>query len=257
MPIFPRTVCWFSAGAASAVAARLTIASHADREIVIVRELLDGEHPDNERFARDCAAWFGREITTIRSEKYRDHWQVIEERRFISGPEGALCTVELKKVPRFAFQRVDDVHIFGFTADKRDMKRAERMRQQNPELTIETPLIDAGLRHADCLAIIERASIVLPAMYLLGFLNNNCIACSKARSPKYWRRIKRHFPPEFWRMARLQREIGYTQVRLADDTPVYLDELPDEPGAGELDDEPDIECSLLCFIAEQSIAAGA
>ena len=240
-----RVVCWFSCGAASAVATKLTLVK-GDAEVA--RTVIDSEHPDNDRFAADCEKWFDQSITSIRSEKYRDHWQVIEERRFISGHAGALCTTELKKVPRFAFQRPDDIQVFGYTVGEE--ARVARFREVNPEVDLRTPLIDAGLRKADCLAIIERAGIQLPAMYRLGFNNNNCIGCSKATGAGYWNRIRQHFPEAFGRMARAQRVIDYTQVKLAGE-PIFLDELAPDAGKHE---EPEIDCSLLCYAAESVLA---
>jgi len=243
-----RIVCWFSCGAASAVATKLALANFTGQEILIVRTVIDSEHADNDRFAADCARWFNQSVINIRSEKYRDHWQVIEERRYISGHAGALCTTELKKIPRFAFQRPDDIQVFGYTVE--EGPRIARFREANPEVDLRTPLVDAGLGKADCLAIIGRAGIELPAMYRLGFNNNNCIGCSKATGAGYWNRIRRHFPDAFARMARAQRAIGYTQVKLNGE-PIYLDELSPDAGKHE---EPEIDCSLLCYAAESVIA---
>ena len=238
-----RILAWFSCGAASAVVGKL-LASRNTPDLTIVREVIDSEHEDNNRFAADCARWYGHEIIEIRSEKYRTHWDVIEQRRYISGPDGALCTVELKKVPRFAFQRPDDIHAFGYTAD--EGARIIRLKKQNPELTCIFPLFDAGLTKSDCLAMVERAGIALPAMYLLGYNNNNCIGCSKATGAGYWNRIRVTHPEAFDRMARAQREIGYTQVKLKG-SPIFLDELPPDAGRHE---EPEIECSLMCVASE-------
>ena len=171
-----RVLAWFSAGAASAVATKLAIADHGER--VTVATIDPGsEHPDNDRFREDCAEWFGVPIVTLKSDRYRDTWQVWEERRFLVGPAGALCTTELKKRVRFAFERPDDVQVFGYTAE--ETNRADRFREQNPGLTLSTPLIDRGLTKADCLAIVARAGIELPAMYQLGYRNNNCGGCVK------------------------------------------------------------------------------
>ena len=249
-----RVVYWFSCGDASAVSTKLGLSmpKYAGHEKVIVRTVIDSEHSDNERFAADCEKWYGQPIINIRSAKYRSHWDVIEQRRYISGHAGALCTTELKKMPRFAFQRPDDIHVFGYTIEER--ARLELFKKNNFEVTIEAPLVEARLTKADCHGIVSRAGIKLPEMYLLGFSNNNCIGCSKAGSATYWNRIRRHFPDAFDRMARAQRAIDYTQVKVSG-IPVFLDELP--PDAGANDTEPDIECSLLCAIAEQNIKGAA
>lgn len=232
-----RTVVWFSAGAASAVAAKLT------PDAVVVYIDPGSEHPDNVRFRADVAEWIGRPVEVLRSERYRDTWQVWQERRFLIGPTGALCTAELKKRPRYAFQHPDDRQVFGYTAE--ESERAGRFRHENPGVELVTPLIDRGLTHADCLGMIERAGIELPVMYRLGFGHNNCIGCVKG-GMGYWNKIRLHFPETFDRMAALERDIGHSVCK-DENGPVWLDELDADRGR---DDDPVIECSLLCVLAE-------
>ena len=74
-----RIVCWFSCGAASAVATKLALKKYRGREIVIVNQDTGSEHPDNQRFLKDCEKWFGQEIQTIRSEKYGSIWEVFKK----------------------------------------------------------------------------------------------------------------------------------------------------------------------------------
>lgn len=242
-----RTVVWFSAGAASAVAAKLTIAEQPD-DLHLVYVDPGSEHPDALRFIADCEAWFDHPVEVIRSEKYADTWDVWERTRFLVGPSGARCTGELKKKPRFAYQRPDDVQVFGYTVDERH--RADRFREQNPGVDLRTPLIDHGLTKADCLGMVERAGIEMHAMYRLGFANANCVGCCKANSFTYWNQIRRHFPDVFDRMANLERDIGHSICKDAAG-PVWLDEL--DPQRGKHDPQPDFDCSLMCSLAEDFI----
>ena len=96
-----RTIAWFSCGAASAVAAQLALKRYPDT--IVARCVVDNEHPDNDRFAQDVARWLGVEILNLRSSRYRDCWDVWEKRRFLNSPNGALCTVEMKKKVRQKF----------------------------------------------------------------------------------------------------------------------------------------------------------
>lgn len=266
-----RHVVWFSCGATSAVAAKLTLAETGHTDVVIVYTDPGSEHRDNSRFMADCEAWFEHPILTLKSDKYVDTWDVWEKRRFLNSPAGALCTVELKKKLRMAYQRPDDVQVFGYDADEAD--RANRFRDINPEVALYTPLISRGLTHADCLAIIERAGIELPVMYRQGYEHNNCIGCPKG-GMGYWNKIRADYPIQFGRMAKLERELNATCVRetvptgtthdRTDDfgesftvantrsVPVFLDEL--DPSRGDYKTEPKIECSLLCALAEADIA---
>jgi hypothetical protein len=244
-----RIVVWFSAGAASSVTAKLTLANYPLDDVVIARCIVTNEHEDNDRFAADCAVWFDRPVLNLASTEYADAWAVWEKRRYLNGINGAPCTLEMKKAPRQQFERdwLPDFQAFGFTVEER--KRAKRFREQNPEVNLITPLISAGLSKADCMGMLDRAGIKLPAMYALGFANNNCRACVKARSPGYWSLVRREFPADFARMAALSRDIGWTPCRAGDDTPIWLDEL--DPAWPAQDDSPGIECSLLCYMEEQ------
>src|ERR1017187_5727168 len=130
-----RRIVWFSCGAASAMAAWWTVAnSNGPIEIVYCDVSLD-EHQDNRRFLKDVEGWILRPIGIIRSKKYASVDDVFTARKYMSGPKGAPCTVELKKVPRFNFQRPDDIHIFGFTAE--ETKRRDSLVANNPELHFE------------------------------------------------------------------------------------------------------------------------
>jgi hypothetical protein len=91
-------------------------------------------------------------------------------------------------------------------------------------------------------------------MYRLGFPNANCVGCVNAQSRTYWNRVRRHFPAIFDNRAQLSRELGVRLIKLptGDRERQFLDEL--DPTADDGDAEPAMECSLLCHIAEQTIA---
>lgn len=137
------------------------------------------------------------------------------------------------------------MQVFGYTTEER--QRAARFRQNNPDVTLWCPLIDEGLRKSDCLAIIERAGIELPAMYRLGYRNNNCIGCVKGGAG-YWNKIRRDFPGVFDRMAALERLIGASCIN-----GTFLDTL--SPYAGNYPKEPDMDCSLLCAATSEELQA--
>ncbi|WP_061023957.1 phosphoadenosine phosphosulfate reductase family protein [Bradyrhizobium sp. CCH5-F6] len=252
----PRVVCRFSCGAASAVATKLAIAKYGIDRVVITYSDTGSEHPDNLRFRADCERWFGKQVQVFKSDRFKDTWHVWEKERFITSKRGAPCTGALKREPHFAFERPTDIMVFGYTADKPDQVRAANLRKQNFERAIETPLIDASLTKADCLAMIARAGIELPAMYKLGFQNNNCIGCPKG-GMGYWNMIRKHFPEQFERMAALQRHLGPGSFffREKDETRFGLDGL--HPDRGDIRTEPNIECSVMCHTAELEIAEAA
>jgi len=238
-----RRVAHFSCGAASAVATKLGLPD------VIWYAATGSEDPDNARFMADCAAWFGASVEVLRNPKYADTWAVWEGRSYISGIKGAPCTGELKVLPRLAAQLPGDVHIFGYTADSADVKRAAMLRENWPDLIVETPLIDRGIDKAACLALLAKAGIAPPRTYALGFPNANCIPCCKATSPAYWALVRKHYPEQFQRMAELSRRLGATLTRI-DGERAYIDQVPQDQA---VTDPIAPACDMLCQLAERDL----
>lgn len=247
-----RLIAWFSSGAASAVMTKLLLSEHPEA-IPVQCDMGDSEHPDNRRFTKDCEAWFGKPVLHLKSEKYSDVDDVIERRNYMSGPQGAPCTGELKTVPRLNFQLPSDTHFWGYTADANDLARWEKIQATYPLMKQRAPLIERGLTKQACLAMIEKAGIAPPIVYSLGFTNANCIGCVKAASPKYWALVREHFPEVFDRRVKQSRRIGARLTRLAGngDERFFLDEIPDDqPTAGAMSPS----CDFLCEIAQQDIS---
>ena len=245
-----RIVCQFSCGSASAVATKLAIEKYGDVEIVYCDT--GSEHSDNKRFLTDCEKWFGQKVTILKSEKYDNIYEVFEARRFLVSQHGAPCTGELKMKPAMAFWEYGDIEIFGYTSD--ESRRLKRWKENNDERNIECPLIDKHLTKDDCFGILDRAGIELPEMYKLGFRNNNCIGCVKARdSIDYWKRVRKHFPEQFEKTAKLERELNITINRVTKDgekTKVYLDEIEEGDPKGR---DPNIQCGLFCIAESKKI----
>ena len=63
-----RTLAWFSCGDASAAMTRLLMAWRTP-DLTIVREVIESEHPDNNRFSADCSKWYGS--NSVRSGRRR------------------------------------------------------------------------------------------------------------------------------------------------------------------------------------------
>ena len=228
-----RTVIWFSCGAASAVSAYLTLKTTPDAVLAYCDT--GGEHTDNMRFLQDVQRWLNKEVIILRNGKYQDHFDVIRKTRYVNGVKGARCTVELKKVLRFEFQRADDIQVFGYTCDEQD--RADRFLKSFPEVDAKFPLIEKSFTKEMCLGFIREVGIKLPSMYELGFNNNNCIGCVKGGAG-YWNRIRNTFPDKFKQMAELEREVGHSCVKGK-----FLDELSPEEGRHK---EPKISCDFVC-----------
>ena len=245
-----RVVIWFSCGAASAVAAKLAISQYGKKNTVIARCVVREEHPDNDRFAKDCEEWFGIPITNLINEKYDGSiYQVFDKRGYISGIHGAPCTLHLKKDVRTDFQKPTDKHIFGYCAEEQG--RWDDFLDAN-NIDAESPLIDRGLEHSDCLALIQDTGIRLPVMYELGYQHNNCIGCVKATGQGYWNKIREDFPEAFDRMVIESRRLGVRLIRIKEERS-FLDEL--QPGTGDYQKEPEVQCGIFCESAKREISA--
>jgi len=244
-----RVVSHFSCGAASAVATKIAIEKYSKVEVVYCDT--GSEHPDNKRFIVDCEKWFGQPVRILKSEKFDNIYEVFEARKFLVSHHGAPCTGELKKKPGDKVWQLGDTEIFGYTAD--ESRRLKRWQRDNNERIIECPLIDRCLTKEDCFGMLDRVGIELPEMYKLGFRNNNCIGCVKARdSIDYWKRVRKHFPEQFERTAKLERELNITINRVTknrDRASIFLDEIEEGEPKGS---DPNIQCGLFCMAEADS-----
>ena len=242
-----RVISWFSCGAASAVATKLAL-SESTTPVEIVYCHVREEHPDNMRFKQDCEQWFGQEIKVIRNEKYDGSiYNVFEKTKYLVGIAGAPCTRLLKKEMRKDYEQAGDRQVFGYTVEEQD--RVDRFIDANNDVNLWSILIDKGLTKQDCLAILQRAKIELPAMYELGYQNNNCIGCVKGGAG-YWNKIRIDFPEQFDRMAAMEKKIGAKILKIGDER-IWLSDLPKD--AGDYPKEQAIECGIFCHMAEEDI----
>lgn len=250
-----RILCQFSCGAASAVATKLALAQHKER-CVIVNAFIANEHADNRRFLADCEKWFGQPVTVLRDENYgADVIEVFRRTRYIKGRKGAACTARLKRGMLRAFEQPGDVLVLGFTAEEQE--RWDDFQEDWPDRPAIAPLIERGLTKSDCKAMVERAGLVLPFMYLQGYDNANCIGCVKGGAG-YFRAIREDYPDQFKRIADIEQEIGPGAYILRHRSgPLNgqrfpLHELPDGPARR---NEWLPACGLFCETAEQEYSA--
>ncbi len=245
-----RILSWFSSGAASAVMTKLALLDNPD-VMVVQCDLGDSEDVDNKRFSADCEEWFGKTIHYLRSETFANIDEVFEKRKYLAGMNGAPCTGEMKVIPRLNFELPSDTHLFGYTADKSDIRRWKTMLANYPHRKQEAPLIAKGLDKRACLAMIERAGIAPPRVYAMGFPNANCIGCVKASSPNYWSLVRKEFPEVFARRADQDDRFGRNRV-IIKGVRGPLSALPvDWPTT----DPIAPRCDFLCQIVEDEMAA--
>ena len=243
-------IAWFSCGATSAVACKIALSLYKNVRIVYI-ETHSG-HPDNERFIKDCERWYGQPVERICSAKFRNVEDVLIRKAYINGPHGAACTLLLKKNVRYQFEdsiKEWDGQVFGFDYCEREINRAIRFRQQNPKTKPLFPLIERTISKQDALGMLMKSGIELPAMYRLGYNNNNCIGCVKG-GIGYWNKIRHDFPDKFQRMAKIERLVGATCLKDKDGR-IWLDEL--DPNRGDTMTTLIPDCSLFCAIEFENI----
>jgi len=226
-------VSWFSTGVSSFIATYLE-RNNIDK---IIYTHINDQHSDTLRFLHDCEKALGKEIEILQSP-YESVNNVIQTFRFINGPYGAKCTDILKKRVRKKWEKgkKDLTYIWGF--DLEEKHRADRIVESMPQFEHKFPLIEQELTKEDCHGMLQRLGIKRPAMYELGYRNNNCIGCVKG-GMGYWNKIRVDYPEVFAERARQEREIGHSCI-----SGTYLDEL--DPTAGKIQDEVMEDCGIYC-----------
>ena len=220
-------VVWFSCGAASAVAAKLTLEKYAEsNKVMIVNTPILEEHVDNLRFKKDIAKWLNCEIIEVVSDKFPKSSivEVFSYKKYMSGVLGAPCTALLKKEARYKLEKSIDIdyHVFGFTFDEIERHNKFVKFERSNVLPI---LIDNRITKFQCFDILHSAGVNLPYIYSLGFSNANCIGCVKSSSAYYWYLIRRYFPEVFKSRSEQSYDIGCKLVKYKGKR-IFLKDLP-------------------------------
>jgi len=185
-----QTVGYFSAGGSSAVAIKLAI----DQIQRVMYTHIDDQHPDSMRFVKDCEQWFGKEVEIWQSP-FKSVDSVCRYNSFIrSRQTGAVCTKHLKRTVRKQFEYENEGNlriVWGLDFDEKD--RASDIVSNMPNHEHLFPLIDREMTKEHAHAVLAASGIRRPAMYDLGYHNNNCIGCVKG-GMGYWNKIRVDFP---------------------------------------------------------------
>lgn len=237
---------WFSCGAASAVAAKMTIEKYGRLCTVrVINNPVAEEDKDNRRFLKDVEKWIEQPIEIATNNKYPScsAVEVWDKRKFMAGPKGAPCTIELKKEARYQWEVSNhaDWHVLGFTVNEQGRYESFIHSERANTLPI---LLEANVTKGDCFEIIQAAGIELPRVYLMGYPNGNCIGCVKATSPTYWNHVRQMHPNVFKERAEQSRRIGARLVRYKKKR-IFLDELPPE-AKGRPMKNMNFECGIFC-----------
>lgn len=207
-----RIIAWWSGGITSAVACYIAVHRFKNVEICFIDT--KNEDPDTYRFLRDCEKYlYGRSMTVLSNPNYDNIEQVWDRYNTLTTAHGAICSTELKREVRESYQntQTDAAQIFGFENKKKEEKRHKNMRRNYPEINCISLLLAFGYTKGDCISMVERFGIRVPAAYYMEFENNNCLetGCVKG-GIGYWQKYKQVFPERFHKMA--LREHKYTNI---------------------------------------------
>lgn len=238
-------VVWFSCGAASAVAAKKTIELYGNTHIIrVVNSFIAEEDADNQRFLNDIEKWLGIKIESAINPRYESGSaaEVWEKRKFMFGPKGAPCTLELKKEARYYWEKNNkaDHHVLGFTFDEVDRHNNFTLSERQ----LLPVLISLRITKGDCFKILKDAGIELPRIYSLGFPNANCIGCVKATSPTYWNLVRKTYPDVYQSRMIQSDRLGAKLVRYKGKR-ISLAELPIDAKGRPLKNM-NYECGIFC-----------
>jgi hypothetical protein len=231
------TVTWFSAGVSSAVATKLMIDS-IDK---IIYTHIDNQHADSMRFVKDCEGWFGKEVEILQSS-FKTVEEVCLKRKFVNSPYGAACTGWLKRKVRIDWeQQHEEYHLrYVWGMDSKEKIRADNLNISMPAFEHIFPLIDRNMTKAAAHKMLKASKIKRPAMYDLGYANNNCLGCVKG-GKGYWNHIRVDFPEVFKAMAIMERKVGHSCIN-----GTFLDEL--DPESGRFGKPVVEDCGILCEV---------
>lgn len=238
---------YFSCGAASFMAAKMALAKYGHIcEVVLVNNPIKEEDDDNQRFLRDAEVALGVKIHKAINSKYPScsAVEVWDDRQYMSGVDGAPCTLELKKKARYEWELKNrpDWTIMGFTKEEQD--RFDNFQLNERPASIH---ILKEVTKAECFFEVVDMGLKLPEQYTKhGMPNANCDGCPKATSPTYWNHLRVVKPLVFATRAKQSREIGAKLVRVKG-VRIYLDELDPTAKGGELKDM-NFECGIFCGI---------
>jgi hypothetical protein len=263
-------VCWWSGGITSAVACKKAIEIYGKQRCRVVMIDTHNEHEDTYRFKVDCSEWYGIEIETISGigDKYSKIQDVWEKYKSLNVAHGAICSTELKRSVREAWQRDNEFthQVFGFEFEKKEFNRGLSLTMNHPAAKPIYPLLMYGLNKKDCIKIVQDAGLKIPIMYEMGFKNNNCFGTGCVQGGiGYWQKMKRDFPDKFEEMSNVEHKLtamrGKPVTMLKDQskaakesgrTLVFLRKHPDYPEYKCLDDMPErkvqplFECNGFC-----------
>lgn len=262
-------IAWWSGGVASAVTCYLMLKWFGSPNVRLVFIDTKNEDEDTYRFKKDCELWWNTQIETITSNDYDSIEDVWEKFETLNTATGAICSSELKREVRQAFQKRNEFCFQSHGYDVTEIDRAKMMAKNYSSSRPVFPLIYSLMSKEDCFKVLEKYKIEPPRTYRLGFRNNNCFQTGCVQGGiGYWQKMRDEFPDKFEAMAarehRLTNAKGKPVTILKDQskkTPglVFLKPHPSYPNMKDLSMmkgkavEALIECNGFCNLQNKVV----
>lgn len=206
-------IAWWSGGVTSAVTCKICVDWFGTENVRFVFIDTRNEDADTYRFKKECEAWYGKDIETIRNKDYKDIHDVWYTHLSLNVATGAKCSQMLKRIVRERFERENQFSYQAFGFEIKELTRARGHLLNNPKSYPIFPLISNLLSKKDCIRIVEEANslflqISVPRTYKMGYLNNNCFETGCIQGGiGYWQKIQREDIAKFMRMAKVEHEL--------------------------------------------------
>jgi hypothetical protein len=262
-------ICWWSGGVTSAVACKIAMDLYGKERCRFIFIDTHNEDDDTYRFKKDCEEFlYQKEIETLSliPKRYGSIQDVWYEWDSLNAAAGAVCSSELKRNVRVAFQRKNEYahQVFGF--DESEQKRARNIKKNYAVARPIFPLLMYGYSKEECIKILDHHGVIIPRVYSYGFRNNNCFKTGCVQGGiGYWKKIQSDFPEKFETMAQVEHNLtdskGVPVTILKDQSKfakkakmerVFLKKHKDYPDHKTIDDmvgkdvEPLMECNGFC-----------
>lgn len=257
---------WWSGGITSAVAVKIVIDCWGKDKVRPILLDTGNEGQDTYRFKKDCEAWYGKPIETLRNEEYGTIEDVWYKYNSLNVAYGAICSSELKRKVREQFEKENEycAQVFGFEyGSLKELNRARGMKYNNPNAKPIFPLLKKHITKEDALSIVTNEGIRVPSTYTLGFTNNNCFQTGCVQGGiGYWQKIKREYPDKFDYMAGIEHDLTdrkgepvtilRNQAKPRRGEPIFLKPHPDYPQYVDISKKrgrkpkPMMECNGFC-----------
>jgi len=218
----------------------------ANPDLIIYIDI-DDQHYDTYRFLKDCEAWFGKKIDVLKSPLCNVENACLQASYIRLPRHQPKCTELLKKRVRKEWEQKNGIgHTYVWGFDCNEQRRAEGVLRSMQKYKHIFPILTKT--KAEVHGILEAYGIKRPAMYGMGYGNNNCVGCVSG-GMGYWNKIRIDFPEVFAKRAAMERRIaqhGTAGSRCL--TECYLDELDPTRGREQSVIMPD--CGMFCEIQE-------